>query len=56
MYITMAFLALAIFFTFRQAFAQIAKKRKYFLIPNEIASHLSLNQGHVAPKSCYLHE
>ena len=43
MYISMAFIALAIFFSFRQALAQIAKKRKYFVISNELTSHLSLN-------------
>lgn len=56
MYISMAFLVLALFFTFRQAFVQIEKKRKYFLIPNKVVSHLSSNQGPFAPKSCYLHE
>jgi hypothetical protein len=57
MSISMAFLALALFFTFRQALAQIAKKSKYFFIFNEIVhGHLSLNQSFVAPKSCYLNE
>ena len=56
MYIPIAFLALALFFTFRQSLAQIAKKRKYFIISNEVVSHLSSNQSRIASKSPYLHE
>lgn len=56
MYISMAFLALVLFFNFRQALAQILQKSNFFFISNEVPSHSSLNQSHIAPKSCYFYE
>ena len=60
MYISMAFLAWVLFFTFGQALTQAAKKRKYsFLFKKKANAYccLFLNQTRIASKrSGCLHE